>query len=464
MTVPRDFATGPGSAAREAIDSYVAAANSEFGESMVIADGLSRAYEVARGIGDQSRVAEVLDAVSVASLESLDADEPRPGVTLHLIKTLVSVPRAEILPVVTELLDAAERRYGTDPWHSSSIQELRSRIVEPAARAEIWRRAVVAYAQEARRSTGLRKYALLQGAIELAAAHDLTSDAELLRGELQGMSPEEFELHEVAVTATIPREEVDRYVNDVVGSDSLDEALARFGSIVPSGDLADNVEFARMQMREHPLRFFATGLRTGPENSLIRKLSTPDEHEAQAVVDSEQMRIAFFGLLAVDMLDAMRTAYGPIADRAEWFASDLIDNQVVSRVAVALERYESGDFDSAVSILAPRMERVLRRMAAALGLVVTRLPRANGQLGGVKGLGEILAAMKDRLPIDSYRYLWTLLCEPTAQNLRNRVGHGLADEFSQAEAALLIQSFCHVRGMHVASSPSVASPLPPLEP
>lgn len=278
------------------------------------------------------------------------------------------------------------------------------------------------------------------------------------------MSPEEFELHEVAVTATIPREEVDGYVNDVVGSDSLDEALARFGSIVPSGDLAANVEFARMQMREHPLRFFATGLRTGPENSLIKKLSTPDEHEAQAVVDSEQMRIAFFGLLAVDMLDAMRTAYGPIADRADWFASDLIDTQVVSRVAVALERYESGDFDSTVSILAPRMERVLRRMAASLGLVVTRLPRANGQLGGVKGLGEILAAMKDSLPIDSYRYLWTLLCEPTAQNLRNRVGHGLADEFSQVEAALLIQSFCHVRGMHLASSPSVASPMPPLEP
>jgi hypothetical protein len=44
------------------------------------------------------------------------------------------------------------------------------------------------------------------------------------------------------------------------------------------------------------------------------------------------------------------------------------------------------------------------------------------------------------------------------------VGHGLADEFSQGEAARLIQSFCHVRGMHVASTPSVASPMPPLEP
>ena len=204
-----------------------------------------RAYPApvsAMTVDDLAVWADALDAVSVAAVESLDADEPQPGVTLQLIKTLLSVTRAEVRPVATELLDAAERRYGMDPWHSSSIQELRSRIVEPAARAEIWRRAVLAYAREARRSTGVRKYALLQDAIEPA----------------------------------------------VVGSDSLDEALARFGSIVPIGDLAANVEFARMQMQEYPQRFFATGLRTGLENPLIRKLSTPDEHHAQAVVHSEQ--------------------------------------------------------------------------------------------------------------------------------------------------------------------------------
>jgi len=43
-------------------------------------------------------------------------------------------------------------------------------------------------------------------------------------------------------------------------------------------------------------------------------------------------------------------------------------------------------------------------------------------------------------------------------------GRGLYDEFRKAEAALLIQSFCHVRGMHVASSPPAASPMTPLEP
>lgn len=42
-----------------------------------------------------------------------------------------------------------------------------------------------------------------------------------------------------------------------------------------------------------------------------------------------------------------------------------------------------------------------------------------------------------------------MLCELTAQNLRNSVGHGLTDGFRKAEAALLVQPFCHVRGMHV---------------
>ena len=47
---------------------------------------------------------------TVSAVESLDADQPQPGVTLHLIKTLLSVPRAEVRPVATELLDADERR------------------------------------------------------------------------------------------------------------------------------------------------------------------------------------------------------------------------------------------------------------------------------------------------------------------------------------------------------------------
>lgn len=194
-------------------------------------------------------------------------------------------------------------------------------------------------------------------------AHDLSAEAELLRRELQEIWPDEFELHEVAVSHEVPRIEIDRYVEAVVGADSLEQALRRFGSIIPSRGAAADVQFAQDQMATTPLRFHVTGHRTGPENALIRKLSALDEHHTQAVIDSEQMRIALFGLFAVDMLEAMRTSYGPISEEVDWFASSFIDPQVVSRIGVALERYEAGDYDSSVSVLAPRLERVLRRMA-----------------------------------------------------------------------------------------------------
>lgn len=448
--------------AQEAIDSYVTAAHSTFGEPIMVADGLERAHELAREIRDAERTALILDTAEEQVRVSLRASDDQPGVTLHLIKMLASVSREEVRPVVFELLAAAEERYGSDPWHSSSIQEIRSRLVEPAERPALWKRTVQAFAEEARRSTGLRRFALLQNAIEVAVAQNLRNEADALRAELQAIPVDDFDLHKISVTQTVAGEELDGYIQDVIGSDSLENALVRLGSNVPSGDAAANVEFARQLIQDHPLGYLATVMRMGPENTLVRKLSTPEQHEAQAVIDNERLMIGFFGLLAIEMLDGIAAAYGPVSHRAEWFNSDLIDEQVVLRIRTGLRHYEEGDYDSAVSVLAPRLERVLRRMAAAIGLVVTRTPTANGRPGGVKGLGEILDSLKDQLPADSHRYLLTLLCEPTAQNLRNRVGHGLADEFTQAEAALLVQAFCHVRRFALTTNSESAAATPPL--
>lgn len=61
------------------------------------------------------------------------------------------------------------------------------------------------------------------------------------------------------------------------------------------------------------------------------------------------------------------------------------------------------------------------------------------------GLGELLGLLEGALHEPTRRYLRVLLSEVTALNLRNRVGHGLDDEFAQREAALLIHAACHLR-------------------
>lgn len=141
----------------------------------------------------------------------------------------------------------------------------------------------------------------------------------------------------------------------------------------------------------------------------------------------------------------MRERYGPLASAVAWFDGGTIEPLVALRIGKALEHFDTGDYDSAASVLAPRLERIVRGIATAIGLTVTRSPDRGGRPGGVKGLGQILSLLKPALPEESYRYLGALLSEATSLNLRNRIGHGLADEVSRYEAALLIHAVCHLR-------------------
>ena len=198
-------------------------------------------------------------------------------------------------------------------------------------------------------------------------------------------------------------------------------------------------------MSAHPLQFLFTRITIGPENSLVRSTQGQDAQAEQALIDHEAQRASMFSLFAVDILDRIAVRYGRLASAASWFTCDLIDSSVAAKIARAIELYEAGDSDSSAAVLAPRLERIIRRIAAAVGLTVTRSPDARGRTGGVKGLGELLGTLDGALHEPTRRYLRALLSEVTALNLRNRIGHGLDDEITQREAALLIHAACHLR-------------------
>lgn len=198
-------------------------------------------------------------------------------------------------------------------------------------------------------------------------------------------------------------------------------------------------------MANHPIQYLVTRIRIGPENSLMRSTHGQDEQAEQALIDHETGGASMFSIFAVDILVGIREKYGPVAAAAPWFQSDLIDSAVASRIGRAIELFESGDNDSAAAVLAPRLERVIRRVAGAVGITVTRSPDRRGRSGGVKGLGELLGLLEGALEEPNRRYLKVLLSEVTGLNLRNRIGHGLDEEIAQREAALLIHAACHLR-------------------
>lgn len=183
----------------------------------------------------------------------------------------------------------------------------------------------------------------------------------------------------------------------------------------------------------------------GPDNSLVRSSSGDDDAAAQALIQHEAQRASMFSMFAVDIIERIRERYGVLSRDASWFENEFIDAATARRITKSVELDEAGEFDAAASVLAPRLEKVVRRLASSAGIPVTRSPDRGGRSGGVKGLGEILSLLEGILPKPTRRFLRVLLVEPTGLNLRNRIGHGLDDEIGQREMALLIQAACHLR-------------------
>lgn len=442
-----------------AIDQYVAAPPSEFGEPMELTEGLQRALELSIQLNDAPRLERTVRAAVALARETMEGEDRIPGVPLRLIDSLATLRADRRPPQLDALIDQALDRYGDDPWNLESTIGIRSRLLDAGDRPALWRQAVESFADLARRTEGLVKYAHFQHAIELAEEHGLRDEAERLRREVEELPEDALDLHAVSAEVEVPREQIDQFIDGVVGHDDLESALTRFGSHLPTGLPDENRAFVAQLMAEHPLQFLFTKMVIGPENSLVRSVGEDDQAD-QALTDHEAQRASMFSVFAVEMLDRMSQRYGSLAQASKWFESELIEPEVAERLGRAMELYESGDPDSAAALLAPRLERVVRRIASLVGLTVTKSPDRRGNPGGVKGLGQLIGALEGALDEPTRRYLRVLLSEVTGLNLRNRVGHGLADLIAQREAALLIHAACHVRLLQ----PGPAAAEPPAEP
>lgn len=412
-------------------------------EPIEATDGLRRALELARRINDPERANAVVQAAVKLIREALVADERMPGVSITLIEMLARLGDDEP-PELDSLIDEAESKYGNDAWLLESILDLRARRADPGDRLGFRARQAEAFAELARQSQGLVKYAHFQHAIELAELHDLHALSDKLRGEVEAIPSDDLELKTISAEVEIPRTEVERFIQQFVGDDDLESALRRFGGHIPTGSPDENLDFVRQLMRDHPLQYLFSRLTIGPENSLLRE-GGQDTAEEQALLDREVQRALMFASFAVEILDRIRDRYGPLAAAGKWFQGGVIDAPTADRIGRALELYDAGDFDSAGCVLTPRLERIVRTIASAVGLTVTRSPDRHGRAGGVKGLGELLGALEGRLEETTRRYLRALLTEVTGVNLRNRIGHGLVDLVTQMETALLIHAACHLR-------------------
>ncbi len=412
-------------------------------ELLTATHSAQRAIELARELNDAAAVRRLASRAVLRATGLLRAGPEWPGVVMRLLEAAADVPVEERPRDLLEAVLLAEKVYGERASLGDAVADLLARLTpDPASMDAVRRRQMGRWEAAVSRSTGIERLVHLQHALELGALHQLPDLRERLRHQLQDPRTEPIELREVGVEMPVPGEQIDRMVAALVGDDSAVAALQRLGSQSPIGDLTSVRDQVGDQMKRNPIRFLATGMKVGDENTVIRYLRTPEEHFDAQLRDAEVLRIRVFGaLILLPSLDAIVARYGTPSpeDVGATLGGGVIDPALAARLAVAIDEYFDGAYDCAAHLLAPRLERGIRELGRQAGAIVVREPVAD-HAGGVRPLGAILDDLRDVLPEDWRRYFVNLLTDELGVNLRNRISHGLVDQVTREDAALLVHA------------------------
>lgn len=442
----------PVDAARAACTAYVALIAHDGWQLMDRVDSAGRALELASEINDWSlRDAYVSTTLRFVEEELGAVIEHRPGVPLRLLEQLVSLPAAVRPATLPDLVIRARDRYGDDPFISEALTELELALVGDDEKDELRAAQVRRWRDAASQATGLTRLAHMQHALELARSTGQWVAADEIAREIQEIPPEDLDLKQQSVSIEFPAERVDAMVASFANHDNAERALARFGSEgPPTGDAQAIDRNVADLARRYPLQRLITRQVLGELNSLLIEAESDEDHDRIDRGQRAGIGIQLFGPVAVRILAEIRGSYPtPAADNlTAFFTTELIDTPVGRRLAHGVIRHWAGDHDAAALILVTQIEAAIRGIAAHLGIPVTKPPRG-ATPGGVVACGALLAKLEGRLDESWRRYLFHLLVDPLSANLRNRLAHGLLDQASASEAAVLVHAACFLRSLTI---------------
>lgn len=261
---------------------------------------------------------------------------------------------------------------------------------------------------------------------------------EALTVELQRLYVEsDGEAHEFRHEGSIERAKLDAFLDPYRGRtpEEILAILTQDRNLIPS--LIWCEETAREQMKQSPLRFlFNTQIFRA--NVKVREVSTEADHLDHAMRESASLHYQIAGATILeplfDMLEAEHPewpdAVNEFFDQAPW-----LQKWRLEILRTAIERVRAEDYVSAVHILVFWTEGCLRDFLYAAHVPVIKRR-------GVRLLKDLLTRLKQLSGVDHdlVYFLETLLASPLGSNLRNDVGHALAEPgtFSRKNALLVL--------------------------
>jgi Domain of unknown function (DUF4209) len=254
------------------------------------------------------------------------------------------------------------------------------------------------------------------------------------------------DLKEISTTVEIKKEDIDRQVEEIIGSGNLRTSLKNVAvTFIPRANRAR--EFLEKMRAEAPLlSMFSVNILASDGHTSATIGSVDQDPDGRLHRELGQI-MGYYQPFLVLTLERMRERYKPSVDDIFGFLAEspLFANCEKGLLRDGLEAYEREDFVKAIHVLVPQIEHILRNFLGMLGIPMLKTVRNHQGIMDAKSMNDILSdeRMREILTEDLWRYLTVLYIDKKGGlNLRNDLAHGLlpSEAFSRSTADRVFHS------------------------
>lgn len=429
--------------ARQAVNEYTQALLETRWSCLKQSTGGMRALEIARSLKDNRMVEEVADLLLAYLQNLLSSDDPQPGCVIPVVERLLDLEGARE-KIIRELVTKMREVFRHDVFILSQLDEISLRLLQNEEEKEkIGRDAAMRHVGAASEAIGVARLSHLESALAISRKFGIRDLEKQVLRDLRTSEISEFGMHEISAEVSIEKDQINKFVDAFVGSDTCDQALLRFGTQNPLGQPEETTAIVEGIMRDFPLVHMFPLTVISHDGQFLRKIADPLERRRFEIGKHTSMRIQMFASFAIDILNGVKDRYGTIVPSAHFFENSLIPEDLHEQIQTTFKLYEQLKFDESAHYGIHRIERIVRKIAEMAG-IKSMVWKGDSKGYEYRTLGRLLEALETEVSTSSGRYLRDLLVSDVSVNLRNRIAHGLVDRVQQWEAAMLLHSLCHL--------------------
>ena len=404
--------------------------------------GLARAVEICKESNHPNLMSAPLDALRELLGRSLQTSASQFGVVARALDVLVANGHP-----CWDLLDIAVQVYGDDPNQKSDLLGIGEKVApDDDERMRLRRQRISVLEEAAERSSGLMRVSHLEDARTLAHQASLSKEVGRLTAMIE-RTDIEGDMEMFTQDIEVDTDRLRLWADEIVGDDSLQDALGRFAIRLPIGDPDDTKAALDEMASEFVWQALATTVQYGPENSMVRTPPGDPTHSDIRLGRHNALEIQVFADTAGKMvLDAVHENYDPLPQElADCFACEAVPPGIARRIAVSYERWADGDYISAVSVIVLTLELIVRRVCRQAGIHVTLTGYSGSTVPGVRTLGQLIGDLEPLIGSTATRYLQASLTDQWSLNLRNALAHVLVEELDEIHYLVLFHLACLLR-------------------